>query len=223
MKKTILISALLLSACSAPPAEKAEVHTETPAPVTEPQSLPEKSLPESELAADSPLSAENIDDYLFLPGVRYVDLRSCEQIYSEGGIAGFVNIPFYDVIVSWQPQENVLFTMAKSASDKDTYLGGVGTFSPNYEESEDILHEMFEQDCPIVFISTAGVEAAYMINLLKQYGYDPSLLYNAGTFTNGIGSTAAYRDLENHRYYIAPVQAFRASLSFDWGELNSVQ
>ncbi|MBQ1533145.1 MAG: hypothetical protein IIZ57_13430 [Solobacterium sp.] len=227
MKQMILmICALILTGCSAPaqPLQPAEtpVPEHTPVPVTATE-LPQKPVPESAVAADSPLIALNIDDYLFLEGVRYFDLRSADQVYSEGGIAGFVNIPFYDVIVSWQKQENVLFTMQKAADNKETYLGGVGTFFPNYEESETILNEIFPEDQDIVFMSTAGVEAAYMINLLIQYGYDPARLYNAGTFTNGIGDTVAYRDLKDHRYYIEPLQSFRASLSFDWGDMHILE
>lgn len=225
MKHMILmICMLILTGCSAPaqPQQPAETPVPEPSvvPITE---LPVKPVPESAVAADSPLSALNIDDYLFLEGVRYFDLRSADQVYSEGGIAGFVNLPFYDVIVSWQKQENVLFTMQKDTENKETYLGGVGTFFPNYEESETILNEIFPQDQDIVFMSTAGVEAAYMINLLIQYGYDPARLYNAGTFTNGIGDTAAYRDLKDHRHYIEPIQAFRASLSFDWGDMHILE
>ena len=222
-RKILMITALALTACTAPasPVQTAApaVPETTPAAVT----LPAKPVPESAVAADSPLNALNIDNYLFLDGVRYFDLRSAGQMYSEGAIAGFLNIPFYDVIVSWQRQENVLFTMQKSSENKETYLGGVGTFSPNYEESETILYEIFPHDNDIVFISTAGVEAAYMINLLIQYGYDPAKLYNAGTFTNGIGDTVAYRDYPEHRFYIEPLQAFQVTLSFDWGELTVLE
>lgn len=225
MKQLILmICALILTGCSAP--AQPEPAVETPLPEQTPEvitKLPEKPVPDSAVASDSPISALNIDDYLFLEDVRYFDLRSADQVYSEGGIAGFVNLPFYDVIVSWQKQENVLFTMQKAADNKDTYLGGVGTFFPNYEESETVLNEIFPKEKDIVFMSTAGVEAAYMINLLIQYGYDPARLYNAGTFTNGIGDTVAYRDLKDHRYYIEPLQAFRASLSFDWGDMHILE
>jgi len=225
MKHMILmICMLILTGCSAPAQQQQPAETPVPEPSVVPiTELPVKPVPESAVAADSPLSALNIDDYLFLEGVRYFDLRSADQVYSEGGIAGFVNIPFYDVLVSWQKQENVLFTMQKSADNKETYLGGVGTFFPNYEESETVLNEIFPKGKDIVFMSTAGVEAAYMINLLIQYGYDPARLYNAGTFTNGIGDTAAYRDLKDHKYYIEPLQAFRASLSFDWGDMHILE
>ena len=185
-------------------------------------SLPEKEIPDSPLANESPLSADNIDDYLFLEDVLYIDLRSFSQQQSEGSIAGFKVIPFYEVIVWWEKQDNVLFTMSKPNDNYDSYLGDVGSFIPNYEESIHILENIFPRDKQIVFISTAGVEAAYMINLLTQYGYDASLLYNAGTFTNGIGNTTAYMNKEDHKYYIKGDSSYELEVTFNWGELTPI-
>ncbi|MCR5230846.1 MAG: hypothetical protein K6D03_12045 [Solobacterium sp.] len=229
MKKTVLAAVLLfLSACSAQPQPVAD-HTASaePEPSAEPAAvitaLPEKTVPESALSEDSVLSAENIDNYLFLQNVMYIDLRTFEQVASEGSIAGFTVIPFYGVISDWSFKDNVLFTMSIRNNPEAAYPGDVGTYSPNYEESEDILHEVFPEDKQIVFMSTAGVEAAYMINLLKQYGYDPSLLYNAGTFTNGIGNVTAYRDYPMHRYYTEGTDAYSVTASFSWGELHEIK
>lgn len=72
-------------------------------------------------------------------------------------------------------------------------------------------------------MSTAGVEAAYMIGLLTQYGYDPSYLYNAGTFTNGMGDVIAYKDDENHQHFIKPNTSYTVNLSFNWGELTPIE
>ncbi len=220
MKKLILIcTAFLLAACSS----SGSVSSETSQSPEEPEvitSLPEKTVPESALAEDSVLSAVNIDDYLFLENVMYVDLRTYEQVTSEGSIAGFTVIPFYGVITDWSFHENVLFTMAIKYNPDAGYPGDVGTFRPNYEESEDLLRDIFPENKPIVFISTAGVEAAYMINLLKQYGYDPSLLYNAGTFTNGMGDIIAYRDYPLHRHYTEGTEVYSVTGVFDWGELH---
>ena len=202
--------------------------TPTPTPsqepvITEITSLPEKEIPDSPLASDSPLSSENIDDYLFLKDVMYVDLRSFEQQLTEGSIAGFKVIPFYEVIVWWENKENVLYTMKKPEEGFDSYLGDEGSFFPNYQESEEVLNSIFPKNKQIVFMSTAGVEAAYMINLLKQCGYDASLLYNAGTFTNAIGDTKAYMNLEDHKYYIEPNSTYNLHVKFDWGELTPIE
>ena len=181
--------------------------------------LPAKEDATSSLATESPLNPGNVDEYLFLPGVQYVDLRSSAQIVSEGSIAGFVNIPFYEALVSWKPQDTILFYM-KKGEDADQYVGSVGTFYPSYEESEELLKQLFQRDSPIVFFSTAGVEAAYMINLLVQYGYDPALLYHAGSFTTSMGASLSYRDRKDHRYYIPGTDVYTVSTAYSWNRLT---
>ncbi len=228
-KKLLILTILFLAACSPKSAvteDPVSSATAEAAVKAEPENsetvtaLPVKPVPESALSEDSILTAENIDDYMFLENVMYVDLRSFEQVASEGSIAGFTVIPFYGVISEWSFMDNVLFTMSIKNNPDASYPGDVGTYSPNYEESEDILHEIFPDNKQIVFMSTAGVEAAYMINLLKQFGYDPALLYNAGTFTNGIGSVTAYRDYPKHRYYTEGTDVYSVSAVFNWGELH---
>lgn len=217
----ILGLTMLISGCTSPLNNDEPI--ESTSTMVQP-SLPDKSIPDSPLAIDSPIDATIIDQYLFIDGVQYVDLRSIAQLQTEGMIAGFEVIPFYDVLVSYDFKENVLFTMRKDdMTNADVYLGDVGTFYPNYEESESVLNGIFQDDGPIVFISTAGVESAYMINLLIQYGYDPALLYNAGTFTNGMGDIIAYRDYANHQYYIEPNHGYGYSVSYDFGELTPIE
>ena len=227
MKRFIVLLLSILIGCSNEVSSQAP--TPTPTPSEEPviheiTSLPPKEIPDSPLASDSPLSAENIDDYLFLDDVMYVDLRSFDQQLSEGSIAGFRVIPFYEVIVWWEAKDNVLYTMEKPQDENyDSYLGDEGSFFANYLESEDVINSLFPKDKQIVFMSTAGVEAAYMINLLKQCGYDASLLYNAGTFTNAIGDTKSYMNLEDHKHYIEPNTTYNLHVKFDWGELTPVE
>ncbi len=212
---------IMISGCASPINNDSAIETDSI--MVEP-SLPDKSIPDSPLAIDSPIDATNIDQYLFIDGVQYVDLRSIEQLQTEGMIAGFEVIPFYDVLVSYDFKDNVLFTMRKDdMTNADVYLGDVGTFYPNYEESESVLKDIFQDDAPIVFMSTAGVESAYMINLLIQYGYDPALLYNAGTFTNGMGDIIAYRDYANHQYYLEPNHGYGYTVSYDFGELTPIE
>ena len=219
MKKIILYLCIAsLCACATTETIVEEPKEEVREEIT---SLPEKEIVDSPLATESPLNATNIDDYLFLDGLKYVDLRSFNQILSEGAIAGFEVIPFYDVLVWWEKKDNVLFTM-KKGENKDTYIGDVGCFFPNYEESEEAIEAIFPKDKQIVFMSTAGVEAAYMINLLKQLGYDASKLYNAGTFTNGVGDTIAYMKYPEHKYYIEPELAYTLEVNFRFGELTPI-
>ena len=210
------------------PAEITAAPAAIPSASIEPEitALPEKEHPESSSMLDSPLNPQNIDDYLFLDGVSYIDTRSFEQVVKEGSIAGFQHISFYEMIATYKPEENVLFTMDK-VRDEDgnviTALGDPGSFTPNYEESEQILEELFPKDHSYVFIASAGVESAYMINLLIQYGWDPSTLYNCGSFSNGMGSDIAYRDYEGAKHYIPGTDSYTVSTSIDWGEVTPVQ
>ena len=99
MKYKILLAGLCLlwiSGCAKP--QTPPVPSETPTP----SALPEKSNPQSALMSDSPISPTNLDDYLFLDDVLYFDLRSPAQLAEEGSVAGFVNIPFYGVLVDYR-------------------------------------------------------------------------------------------------------------------------
>lgn len=190
-----------------------------------PASLPEKEHPDSSSMIDSPLNPGNIDDYLFLDGVTYIDTRSFSQIVSEGSIAGFQNISFYEMIAFYKPKENVLFTMDKLRDENGNVmveLGAPGSFTPNYEESGQILEELFPKDHSYVFIASAGVESAYMINLLIQYGWDPAKLYNCGSFSTGMGNDIAYHEYESARYYLPGTDSYQISTSVDWGELTPI-
>ncbi len=218
MKRFLMVLLVLtLTGCNQNQSSDTEVNS-----VERVNALPQKSIPESTLANESPLDATNIDDYLFIDGVTYIDLRDANQLLNEGSIAGFVNIPFYNVLVSYEPSDNVLFSMNRKYSEDNAVLGSKGTFKATYEESEWILNQLFPKNQPIVFMSTAGVEASYMIALLTQLGYDPSYLYNAGTFTNGMGDVIAYKDYSKHRHYIQPNTTYTVNLSFDWGELTPI-
>lgn len=222
MKKALLVfAAFTLCACSSSNSSSASESTAAPS-VTSAVSLPEKEIPDSSLASESPVTPLNIDEYMFLEDVQYVDLRSSQQIVSEGFIAGFENIPFYEMLVSWQPVDNILFTMQKS-KDSSTYIGSVGSFFPHYEESEEILSSLFSHEKKIVFFSTAGVESAYMINLLIQYDYDPSLLYNAGSFTNSVGSNISYKDNKAHKYYTEGTNIYTIQTQYSWENLTVIQ
>lgn len=221
MKKILLISlCLILCSCSSyQQSNSIQKNSDVNEQVK--TELPEKEIPESPLASDSPINPQNIDNYLFLDNVQYIDLRSPQQIVSEGFIAGFENIPFYEMIVSWKPEDNILFTMHKSSNSKD-YIGSTGSFSPHYKESEDLLHSLFSENKQVVFFSTAGVESAYMINLLIQYGYDPSSLYNAGSFTNSVGTSISYRDNKNHKFYTEGSNSYTVNINYVWEDLTTI-
>lgn len=217
----VMISLLFIQGCASENSVKSE-----DSPITNPEEiaeLPEKEIPESTLMKDSPVSPVNLDDVLFLDDCLYFDTRDVNQFIEEGHVAGFVNIPFYHVLVDYEFKENVLFTMQKVRDEEGNItanLGDPGSFFANYEESESIIRYLFPEDKKLVFISTAGVEAAYLMNLLVQLGYDPANLYNAGSFSNSMGSNIAYRTYDNAKHLVEGTNAYTVRSIFDWGELT---
>ena len=216
MRKLLCILLLILCSCAKQPTIVEEVIT----------TLPTKTNPESTLMSESPLSARNIEDYLFLENTIYIDTREVNQFNEEGHIAGFINIPFYEAIAGVNKKEGVLFNMTKPKDENGNYianLGDINSFIANYEESKQMMSFLFPQDKNIVIISTAGVEATYLMNLLIQLGYDGSNLYNAGCYSNGIGNDPAYRLLENTKYKVNGQNIYSLDYKVNWGELTLIK
>lgn len=216
MKKFLIIMlAIMLTACNSNNNNKEQI-----------KELPKKENSESSLMSDSPISASNIDEYLFLEDVMYVDTRSSEQFLVNGHIAGFVNIPFYEVVGNFEEKDSILFHIEKIRDENNNLIanvGEVGSFIPNYEESEEYLKDIFPTDKQIVIIATAGVESSYLINLLIQYGYNPANLYNAGAMENSLGKNVAYLDLENTKYLVKGIDAYRMNITYNWETLTKIE
>lgn len=195
----LLISLGLITGCANPSVQSSSEQEIT--------AIPEKKDPEGVTIEASSVTTKNIDNYLFRDDVVYVDLRPYAEIVKEGHIAGFSFYPFYDFIASSEgtkdydgnPMDNRLFYM-KNERGK---LGTVGNFAPNYEESEFILNTIFPKDKYIFAITISCNEAIYFLNLLIQYGYDATKLYNIGGFSIGTGlENVAYVNVENPKYLV---------------------
>lgn len=210
MKKLILVVLVGgLLACSG---------TKEPQPVT----LPTKTADAVSLA-DSPINPANLDEYLFLPDVRYVDLRSANQFIQEGHVAGFINVPYYGLLVKTEADPFGLFTMTKVVNDQGQVVanyGGIGSFVPRYAESVSIIKYLFPMDQPMLVLSTAGVESQYLLNLLLQLGYDGTLLYNVGNFSNSLGTFTAYRLREAARFLVKGHETYQVRVDYDFGTLT---
>jgi rhodanese-related sulfurtransferase len=180
---------------------------------------------ESMLINDSIILPYNLDNYLFLEDVFYVDTREPNQFLEEGHVAGFVNIPFYELIANLTTNDIVLFKMNKIFDSNNKLiinLGEVGSYEPIYEESVSILKSIFPNKKKIFIISTAGVESTYLANLLIQYGYDVSNIYNVGNFSNSVGKSTSYRELIGSKYKVEGLNAYKLTYQFDFGELNKI-
>lgn len=182
------------------------------------------NLSDSMLISDSVILPSNLDQYLFLEDVYYVDTREPNQFLEEGHVAGFINIPFYEVIASLN-NETTLFKMKKIFDENNKLLVGLGengSYEPIYEESISILKSLFPQKKKIFIISTAGVESTYLANLLIQYGYDANLIYNVGNFSNTVGNVASYRELTDVKYKVEGLNSYKLEYRFDFGELKKI-
>ncbi|MGN1404666.1 MAG: rhodanese-like domain-containing protein [Erysipelotrichaceae bacterium] len=183
-------------------------------------SLPVKTG-DSNNMSDSPINPKNLDDYLFREDCFYVDTRDPKQFYEEGSVAGFVNIPFYGYICDFKKGTGSLFTFTKVSDE--ILLGDPGSFIASYEESEEIIKSIFPMDKNIIVIATAGVESCYLLNLLVQLGYDSDKLYNAGSFTTGMGDDIAYVSYKDAKYLIRPVYLDDTDIFYSFEGLTPVE
>lgn len=165
--------------------------------------VPSKINPAGISALDSSVTTTNIEDYLFREDSQYIDLRPYSWVIKDGHIAGFEFFPFYDFLAH-NAKKDRLFTFSnKNEAGETLVLGDVGTFSPNYVESVSLLNRYFSVDKNIFVISQSGLEGCYFINLLVQYGYDCSKLYNVGGYSisPGLGHIP-YISIENPKYKV---------------------
>ena len=183
-------------------------------------SLPVKSTYSNNMS-ESPINPKNLDDYLFREDCFYVDTRDPEQFYEEGSVAGFVNIPFYGYICDFKKGTGSLYTFTKVSDD--ILLGDPGSFIASYKESEEIIKSIFPVDKNIIVIATAGVESCYLLNLLVQLGYDSDKLYNAGSFTTGMGEDIAYVSRKDAKYLVRPVYLDDTSISYSFEGLTPIE
>lgn len=155
---------------------------------------------------DSSVTTLNIDNYLFREDSIYVDLRPYSWVIKDGHIAGFSFYPFYEMIASRKSSDARLFTMSKVELEDGSEIpgGAVGTFTPNYVESEEFINDLFPKDKYIFAISQSGLECTYFLSLLLQLGYDGCKLYNVGGFGVGTGfDNIAYTNIDNPKYLVA--------------------
>lgn len=224
MKKILIIAlCLLLTGCSTN--KPSNDDTQDPTPTSEVMlKIPTKEIPDSTLQSESPINVRNIDDYLFREDCIYIDTRQPSEFYTEGSIAGFINIPFYGYIANFNNDNESLFTMTKKTVDDTViHLGAVGSFEANFEESDELLKEIIPTDKNILVISTAGVESSYFIALLIQLGYDGSMIYNVGSFTNGVGEAIAYRLYEDAKYLVEPIELYDTIITYKFDKLTPIQ
>jgi rhodanese-related sulfurtransferase len=108
-------------------------------------------------------SQKSVKEFLYYPGARFIDLRDETEGYSEGHVQRFESISYFRLIEK-------LFTPNSSKTE----------VTRAYEDAEYYLNAMFPKDTPIFLMCAAGGRVVYMMNLLNQYKYDMSKIYNVG-------------------------------------------
>lgn len=142
-----------------------------------------------ELGIDKNINEKTIDNYLNRDDSIYRDMRMLKDeanyeaiggdSYLSGYVKGFEVVPYpYLCNVTGLPTEvgssyqgNTLFTQNND-----------GSYSSNYEESLDIIHELFPQDKIIFLMCGGGGYAGMTKNLLVGLGYDENKIYNCGGY-----------------------------------------
>lgn len=174
MKKVLLLLAVLLCLCSCK--EK-----QLPLPEVE-------SGIRGDLGIDKNINEETIDEYLNRKDSVYRDMRmlideaNYEAIggdsYLSGFVEGFEVVPYpYLCNVEGLPAE-----VGESYSGDTLFVYKVGEYVPAYEESMDILEELFPKDKNIFLMCGGGGYAGMTKKMLVSLGWDGNKIYNVGGY-----------------------------------------
>lgn len=158
----------------------------------------DKKLPAPELSEgirgqqfgiDKNVNEETIDQYLYRDDVVYRDMRMLKDpgnyeaiggdSYLSGFVDGFEIIPYpYIVNVTDLPSEvgNTYTGKTLFTEDKD------GNIVANYDESMQILEDLFPKNKTIFLLCGGAGYAGAMKNLLVKLGWDANKIYNVGGY-----------------------------------------
>lgn len=141
-----------------------------------------------EFGIDKNVNEETIDNYLGRSDSVYRDMRMLKDpgnyeaiggdSYLSGFVKGFEVVPFpYVVNVSGLPDE-----VGKTYTGKTLFTEKNGNYTPNYEESMDVLEYLFPKDKNIFLMCGGGGYAGMMKNMLIELGWDENKIYNVGGY-----------------------------------------
>lgn len=155
----------------------------------EPLPAPEVD-PESQFGVDRNINMETIDQWLGRSDVAYRDVRMLFDPADYGAIGGnadlsstitgFKIVPYpYLATLSALPVDGAYdgVTLYTLEWDDD---GNITAATPNYEESDLVLSDLFPKDRAIFFMCGGGGYAGMAKALLAFLGWDENLLYNVG-------------------------------------------
>lgn len=142
-----------------------------------------------ELGIDKNINEKTIDKYLGRDDAIYRDMRmliddaNYEAIGGDSYLSGFVKgfevvpYPYLCNVVGLPPE------VGSSYTGKTLFTQNAdGTYTANYKESLDIIHELFPQDKVIFLMCGGGGYAGMTKSLLVGLGYDENKIYNCGGY-----------------------------------------
>lgn len=122
-------------------------------------------------AADcSSVNATNLQDWLGLDNVVYIDLRDYAD-YAKKHLRNFECIPYFAAIFNAD---------ANGADLPQLYSGSPAEPVATYKESLDLIHAMFPTDKTIFLMCQSGGRVSQCMTLLEKLGYDMTKIYNVG-------------------------------------------
>lgn len=181
---------------------------------------------------DKNVNIATIDDYLGLENVVYRDMRLLVDSAGYDGlipgtssgmltatIEGFRISPLPYIVNLWEgmlpppvldnPVEKN-YTPLYTAVWSDS--GIIESITPNYEESQNVLEEVFPKD-KLIFLMCGGGGYAWMTKqVLVKLGYDSTKVYNIGGFWGYSGDNkvemVSYYDKDNNGTYLGEYYSF---------------
>lgn len=181
--------------------------------------LPAPELSEGlrgEYGIDKNINETTIDNYLNRTDTVYRDVRMLVDTaswenkggdrYLSGYIKGFEVIPapylanYTEEYIAQKEKENV--SGLYQGKTLFTYHDD-GTYTPNYEESMDILKIVFPQDKNIFIICGAGGYAGQVKNMLVKLGWDEDKVRDIGGYWyyEGKNSISTKKTVDGKDYY----------------------
>lgn len=142
-----------------------------------------------ELGIDKNVNEETIDRYLGRSDAVYRDVRLLEDpadyeaiggdAYLSGFVKGFEVVPLpYLVNVTGLPE-----AVGETYTGKTLFtVDAEGNYTANYQESMEILENLFPKDKVIFLMCGGGGYAGMTKNLLVSLGWDAEKIYNVGGY-----------------------------------------
>lgn len=184
----------------------------------------ESKLPKPELSEglrgqygiDKNINEKTIDNYLNRTDTVYRDVRMLEDTASwenkggernlSGYIKGFQVIPspflanYTDDYIEQKKKENV---SGLYQGDTLFKLDNDGNYTPNYQESMDILESIFPKDKNIFIMCGAGGYAGQVKRMLVKLGWDENLVRDIGGYWyyEGENSIQVKKTVDGEEFY----------------------